>query len=512
MSSPPCTSIGDGGWDTPRTPLPALLGAQLPLDPPAGDYRVLYLGDPRVLPVPGHEYRDGIALAVVDDGPLEFTDRWAPPTTDADQVVVDALDRIADGSTLRAGALFAPTGIRFIVLPEIDGAQSTVDDPLPVPSGLIEALSEQLDISTTYGPPTIRVFEVAPWLPVIAQLTGSAAEASRLAGDDVLVRADLSEHTPLFIGRDPSDGATADVGAGVVHIAVPFENRIQLRVGDDVVDPRPGFGSTTAFDIAQPTTATLRYREPTSRMLWLLLQAALWLAVFAIASRARSPFGRRRGELLTDETLIDLDELPPPAVSSRIAGEVLGGGLAWAPDLDPDEGLPDLAPPVERVDVPHDAVADASGPTVATDRSPVTSSCRSMSTSGMISEISSSRGPRMLKPLAAVKPTRSMPDRPVAIRRAVMGARVARAISRRASSRNASPAGVSWTFRLSRSRSSVPMVFSSFWICRLRGGCVILSRSAALPKCSSSATAMNPASWSNVNMMPSGYHSMLTWA
>jgi hypothetical protein len=59
----------------------------------------------------------------------------------------------------------------------------------------------------------------------------------------------------------------------------------------------------------------------------------LWLAVFAVASRARSPFGRRRGELLTDETLIDLDELPPPAASSLIAGEVLGAGIAWRPDI-----------------------------------------------------------------------------------------------------------------------------------------------------------------------------------
>ena len=73
-------------------------------------------------------------------------------------------------------------------------------------------------------------------------------------------------------------------------------------------------------------------------MLWLGLQALLWLAVFAAASRARSPFGRRRGELLTDETLIDLNEMPPPMASSRIAGEVLGGGVAWQPDLVPELG------------------------------------------------------------------------------------------------------------------------------------------------------------------------------
>jgi hypothetical protein len=335
---PAITSISDGAWDAPRTPLPALLDAQLPLDPPEGDYRVLYLGDPRVLPVPAREYRDGIAFAVVDDGPLEFTDRWAAPETDADEVVVDALDRIADGSTLRAGALFAPTGIRYIVLPQIDGAQSTVDDPVVLPTGLVESLSEQLDISATYGPPTIRVFTVGPWIPSTAQLTGATADASRLAGDDVLVRADLDERTPLFVGSDPNDGATAEVVAGVVHVAAPFDDRIRLRVGDVEVEPRPGFGVTTAFDVAQPAAATLDYQEPTSRMLWLALQAALWLAVFGAASRARSPFGRRRGELLTDETLIDLDEMPPPAASSRIAGEVLGGGIAWEPTIEPERG------------------------------------------------------------------------------------------------------------------------------------------------------------------------------
>jgi hypothetical protein len=360
---PAATSIADGSWDAPRTSLPMLLGAQLPLDPPDGDYRVLYIGDPRVLPVPAQEYRDGIAFAVVDDGPLDFTDRWALPETEVDQVVVEALERIADGSTLRAGALFAPTGIRFIVVPEIDNAQSTVDDPVPVPAGLIEALSEQLDVSASYGPPTIRVFTIGPWIPVTAQLTGATAEASRLAGDDVLVRADLGERTPLFVGSDPNDGAVADVGAGVVHVAAPFDDHIQLRAGDLEIEPRPGFGATTAFDIAQPTTVTLGYQEPTSRVLWLVLQAGSWLAVFAVASRARSPFGRRRGELLTDETLIDLDELPPPTSSSRIAGEVLGAGIAWAPDVTP-EAEPEVGPEHSGADA---VSAGATEPTETVD-------------------------------------------------------------------------------------------------------------------------------------------------
>ena len=44
--------------------MPRLLAAQLGVDPTLGDYNVLYIGDPRVLPVPGHEFADGIAYAV----------------------------------------------------------------------------------------------------------------------------------------------------------------------------------------------------------------------------------------------------------------------------------------------------------------------------------------------------------------------------------------------------------------------------------------------------------------
>ena len=50
---PAVLAVGDGAWNTPDTPMTTFLDSQLPVDPAAGDYRVLYVGDPRVLPVPG---------------------------------------------------------------------------------------------------------------------------------------------------------------------------------------------------------------------------------------------------------------------------------------------------------------------------------------------------------------------------------------------------------------------------------------------------------------------------
>src|SRR5690606_17886135 len=105
---PAIVSIGNGAWHAPRAPLPSLLATQLPVNPEIGDYRVLYLGDPRVVPIPSTEYIAGLSYAVADAGPLDFTDRFPQARTDADAAIERALDLVASGSTLRVGRLLAP--------------------------------------------------------------------------------------------------------------------------------------------------------------------------------------------------------------------------------------------------------------------------------------------------------------------------------------------------------------------------------------------------------------------
>ena len=72
---------------------------------------------------------DGIAYGVTDAGSLDFTDRFTVPATRADDAIERALALVADGSTLRAGRLLAPLGIRYVVVPKTDGVVSTVDRP-----------------------------------------------------------------------------------------------------------------------------------------------------------------------------------------------------------------------------------------------------------------------------------------------------------------------------------------------------------------------------------------------
>lgn len=338
---PAVLALGDGAWHTPETPMNRLLETQMPLDPDAGDYRVLYLGHPDVIPIADGEIADGIAYGVTDAGEFDFTDRFQRPTSLADDALVRALGLIADGSTLRAGRILAPLGVRFVVVPKTDGAVSTVDDPVPVPAGLIPALQNQLDLSSVYGPPTLEIFANQAWLPVGAQLVGPTADASRLAGEESLARSDLSQAVPSMVGSDfGAPAGVNEVAPGVVHVAVPYDERVTLTVDGAQVSPRPGFGVTTAFDVAEGGTGVLGYDDDPNRAWWRVAQTILWLAVLVVAAGARSPFGRRRTTELHDETLIDLSEPPEGVVLGEALGVTTWDDLGWEAGDDADAGAP----------------------------------------------------------------------------------------------------------------------------------------------------------------------------
>ncbi len=312
--APGVGALADGSFQTPTTPLARLLDASLPDVSPAGDYNVLLIGDARLLPVPGTEYRDGVSWAIIDDGPLDVRDRWMPPSNAAAELVTTALDEMASTSTLRAGRLLAPLSIRFVVVPEFDGVDSTVNDPLPLPTGLVDALEDQLDlVAVRPGLPTLEAFENRAWIPTYAQLDAAGITASEAAGAEVLVRTDLSASAPLFVGADQLGTSTDQVEAGVVHLGVPSDDNWTLSVDGASIESRRAFGETTAFDVPVAGVGELRYDTSILRWLAIVLQVVLWLAAIVVAARVRVSVGRRDSLLVEDETLIDLTDDAGPA-------------------------------------------------------------------------------------------------------------------------------------------------------------------------------------------------------
>ncbi len=313
---PSVMTLLDGAWFAPRTTVVDVVGSQLQAEPEEGGYRVLYLGDPRLLPVPVDDLGQGVAMAVVDDGALDLRDRWTAPHQPADDQLASAIDEIRTSSTLRGGRLLAPFGVRFVVMPLVDGANSTASHPLPVPQGLLDAFDSQLDLVRQYSPPGLVVYENRAVIPTTALLAGDLAAASRLASPDQLVGVDTSGAEPAMLGVDDSRHGTGTVGAGVLHLGVPLDEAWELNVSGQPIAGRVGFGVTTAYDVGAGGPAELRYQSPASRTTWLITLAALWVVALVAASRVRVPARWRRARP-TDETLIDLDTSSPQPAAAR---------------------------------------------------------------------------------------------------------------------------------------------------------------------------------------------------
>jgi GT2 family glycosyltransferase len=300
----------NGSWSQPSLALPQLL-AQLPDADTAGNYRTLFIGDSRVLPGAPINFGWGIGYSVVNGATPSVDEYWETPPTRARDNAVAAMYGIVRGQTARAGRLLAPLSVRYIVVPIIDGGQSTRSNPIAEPAGLVEALSRQLDLRRQFASPDLVVFENTAWVPVRSVLTPAGAESSKLAGATSMIATDIGGAVSLpAVDRTDASVAT-DVAPGTVHLAVPYTSRWKLTVNDVAVPARPAFGLTTAFDVAAPGNATLSYQRTTIHSLLVLIQTIAWCFVIFIAM-SRRKFSWRRAQpvqaIVADEPAIVLSD------------------------------------------------------------------------------------------------------------------------------------------------------------------------------------------------------------
>ena len=81
----------------------------------AGGYRVLWLGDPSVLPTPGWTVAPGLALATSQNGLPGGATAFTPPDSGATDALIQAVQAALRGQTVDLGSLLAPAGISTIV-------------------------------------------------------------------------------------------------------------------------------------------------------------------------------------------------------------------------------------------------------------------------------------------------------------------------------------------------------------------------------------------------------------
>jgi hypothetical protein len=279
----------DGRWNQPSTTTAQLL-AQLPVNPPEGDFHVAYVGSREMLPIGGHPLTGDLHVAVADDGPASASDFWQP----LDNALIESLDAALvaaiETSTVRAGRLLAPLAVRYVVVPIAPPGEAAAE-PGPELARVLDGLSGQLDMRRVFSSSSLAIFENRAWIPLMSVLDDDSAVLSTRAGADELLAAQIAIRGPIQM-----DGATSSSPAFVdrwtVHLAAPFSERMALNVGGVKVQSRIAFGGTTAFDSPVSGVARLEFRTEGSHRALVALQAFVWLAAL-VASADLGRYRRR---------------------------------------------------------------------------------------------------------------------------------------------------------------------------------------------------------------------------
>jgi GT2 family glycosyltransferase len=278
---PLLVTFSSGRFDLPSTSVAESLSAFAPSN--SGGYRVLWLGDPSVLPVPGWSVEPGLEAATSTNGLPGGDVLFAVPGAGTTDLILSALQSAIEGHTVRLGQLLASAGISTIVVmnasaPELAGVQSV---PLhPVPAGLSTALGLQTDLSLELQTTSVVVFANSMFHGLVSQSAAGKTTSTQLLASDTSM-------------------GSVDSGA-IVRAGVAPASAFVLDVNGTPVRRSQSDGWAPTFAVGQqsaPASAQLvMHRFPWNGIL-VGLTLALWILVwlgFGLIQRLEWLFTGRR--------------------------------------------------------------------------------------------------------------------------------------------------------------------------------------------------------------------------
>ena len=264
-----------GSWETPREDLRGTLAFLAEPRAPAGestrggDHRVVWIGEPSLLPAVGVPLTDEVAVAITDGWP-DLLDQWPYPLDRSPGVaeIRTSLGKALIGQTNRLGARIGRWGVTHLVLVERGAPAPRKAVEAPLPSFYAAALTRQLDLTRVEGlNRAVTIFENTAQEPVQAVVRDSNRRAVPVASTML----DWDRRVLVV----PADGALRwMVGPpGVWGLAVPGSTPALLAAGAD-----GGVSETPSVRVARGTTAYLTFDGSSSRA-----RRRLQIALFIIA-------------------------------------------------------------------------------------------------------------------------------------------------------------------------------------------------------------------------------------
>jgi len=229
--------------------------------------RILWVGDPSVVPVEMNRSDLGYTYAVTDEY-LDIRNKWISGPLGNTSGVGDQLDLVAQGGTASVGKLLAPHGIQYIIVAEQLARDYTVNE---IPSEISDGLSKQVDLKIdNSGSVNFTVYENRASGGFAAAISESV-NASGIAALDKL-SLDLSREEPIEAGPIPANPGKWRVVLPEnkdVFISVPSKDLEVKGVRNSV---QPGVSGMSVLTSGASGEVELSYAGSYFRKLALVLQ------------------------------------------------------------------------------------------------------------------------------------------------------------------------------------------------------------------------------------------------
>jgi GT2 family glycosyltransferase len=274
---------GDGRWGAPVGDWPDVL-AFVGSDQAAGGFRVLWVGDPSLLPLDPFVSDDGTGYTLTRDGSGDALELWRAPAHRADRLVGDAVDLVAAGRTDRVGHLVAPMSVRYVAMPTSSGPGEPRQAP---PSRLPAALAGQLDLARLESPPGLALYENTAWIPTPGTVRPTDADGVPLGSANptgAALRADVGG--PSAVRGSPS--RSAPTGPGLVLWSEAFDRDWSATSGGSTLRHVKPFGWENGFTTTRRGSVSITYDGQLRRYGLIVLQVAIVTALLLVVWRSRA--------------------------------------------------------------------------------------------------------------------------------------------------------------------------------------------------------------------------------
>ena len=200
---PVVTSVGSGRWNLPERTLTTDL-RWLNDQAADGDFRVAWLGSPKVLPAASWRIGEDLAFTTSDDGLPSALGMYGARATPALSQVMGLLADARDRKTARLGASLAPFAFRYIVVLERPWEGGPIS---AIPQDFRAAMLDQLDLRQLEIAPGALLLENTKWVPTYAAVPARP----EVVGDRVLI--DLSGAQPVSLSSRSEAQLSNDASA-----------------------------------------------------------------------------------------------------------------------------------------------------------------------------------------------------------------------------------------------------------------------------------------------------------